>query len=266
LKTACLLFLLLSSSLAADPLLDRGYHEMYNLQFEEAHQTFAEFERTNPKNALGPVSDAAAYLFSEFDRMHILQSQFFVSNTGFLNFHRAPADPKVKHLFDAALDQTKTLAQAALAKSPDDVDAMFAIALQSGLKADYLALIEKSNLAALSEIKNGRLAAEKLLASHPDYYDAYIAAGVENYLLSLKPAPVRWLLNLGGAQSDKSAGIHDLEIVAQKGHYLLPYAKLLLAIAAIRDNDLAKAHNLLNWLSDHFPKNTLYQQELKKLK
>lgn len=265
-KTACLLLVLFSCSLAADPLLERGYDEMYNLQFPQAHQTFAQFEKANPQNALGPVSDAAAYLFGEFDRLHILQSQFFVSNSGFLNFHRPPADPKVKQEFDAALDRTKTLAQAALAKSPNDLDAMFANALSSGLKADYLALIDKSNLAALSEIKNGRMEAEKLLASHPHYYDAYIASGVENYLLSLKPAPVRWFLNLGGAQTDKSAGIHDLQLVADKGNYLQPYAKLLLAIAAIRDDEKAKARSLLDWLSNHFPANTLYGQELKKLK
>jgi hypothetical protein len=265
-KAACLLLLCVSSALADDSLLDRGYREMYNLQFDEAHKTFAQFEKANPADALGPVSDAAAYLFSEFDRLHILQSQFFVSNTGFLDFHRSPADPITKQQFDADLDRTKELSEAALRKSPDDVDARFANSLRFGLRANYMALIEKKNLRALDEIKTGRVEAQKVLASHPQYYDAYIAGGIENYLLSLKPAPVRWLLGINGAQTDKQTGIRHLRLVAEKGHYLLPFARLLLAIAALRDGDRAQACSLLTWLSEHFPRNTLYQQELAKFK
>ncbi|HXE13107.1 MAG TPA: hypothetical protein VN633_13355 [Bryobacteraceae bacterium] len=252
--------------LHADPLLERGYQEMYNLQFQAAHQTFAQFEKKNPADAMGPVSDAAAYLFGEFERLRILQSQFFTSNSNFFNFHHPKADPKIKQQFENALGRTKTLVDSMLKKSPTDQDALLAETLRFGLEANYLALIEKKNIAALNEIKDGRAAAQKLLASHPDCYDGYLAAGVENYLLSQKPAPVRWLLSLTGSETDKEQGIKDLRIVAEKGRYLLPYARLLLAIAALRDGNKARAHELLNWLSTRFPKNTLYREELKKIK
>jgi hypothetical protein len=261
-----LLLVCAACSSRADSLLDRGYQEMYNLQFQKAHQTFAQFENRNPADAMGAVSDAAAYLFDEFERLRILQSQFFVSNASFFNFHRPKADPKAKQEFENALGRTKALADSTLKKSPTDRHALLAQTLRFGLEANFLALIEKKNIAALNEIKDGRMAAQKLLASHPDCYDAYLAAGVENYLLSQKPAPVRWLLNLTGSQTDKEEGIKDLRIVADKGHYLQPYAKLLLAIAALREGDRAKARDLLGWLSARFPKNTLYQEELKKLK
>ena len=44
--------------------------------------------------------------------------------------------------------------------------------------------------------------------------DAYI--GVENYLLSLKPAPLRWFLRLDGAQTDKQRGIENLNATAER--------------------------------------------------
>src|SRR4051794_34790397 len=59
--------------------------------------------------------------------------------------------------------------------------------------------------------------AEKLLASHPEMKDAYLAVGVENYMLSLKPAPVRWLLHLSGAQTDKETGVRQLKLTAEGG-------------------------------------------------
>jgi hypothetical protein len=90
------------------------------------------------------------------------------------------------------------------------------------LSGDYMALVGKRNFAALSTIKSSRALAEKLLAQDPSYYDAYLAVGVENYLLGVNPAPIRWLLPLGGTQTDKNEGIAKLHLTAEKGHYRGP--------------------------------------------
>jgi hypothetical protein len=263
---ALLGFLLCAAFARGDTLLERGFREMYNLQFDDAHRTFAEHAARNPEDPLGPVSDAAAWLFSEFDRLHILQSELFIKDENFLNFRKPAADPRVGKQFEAALARTKLLADAAAKSRADDCDAMFASLLRLGLHSDYLALIERRELAALSEVKQSRAIADKLLTEKPDYYDAYIAVGLENYLLSLKPAPVRWLLRAGGAQTDKHTGIEKLRMTAEKGHYLLPYARLLLAVADLRDGHAENAREKLEWLAREFPDNRLYREELAKLK
>jgi hypothetical protein len=72
------LFVLAVSAVAEPTLtLDAGYRDMYKLQFQAAHQVFEHWQSANPKDPLGPVSDAAAYLFAEFDRMHVLESELF---------------------------------------------------------------------------------------------------------------------------------------------------------------------------------------------
>ncbi len=81
------------------------------------------------------------------------------------------------------------LSESRLLQSPKDEDALFANVLRLRLHADYLALIEKQNLAALREIRQATDEAEALLRLYPNCYDAYIAGGIENYLLSQKPAP-----------------------------------------------------------------------------
>src|SRR6516164_11695865 len=86
--------------------LDDGYRQMYNLQFDEAHRTFHQWENAHPADPLGPVSDAAAYLFSEFDRLHILQSEFFAEDENFLRMHKLTPDPGVKSGFESDLNIT----------------------------------------------------------------------------------------------------------------------------------------------------------------
>lgn len=252
---------------AAGSELELAYRSMYNLDFEKAHSILQQYESSHPADPMGPVSSAAAYLFGEFDRLNILQSEFFTDDNSFFRRQQVlTPDPAAKRKFEAALDQAGRLVFEALQRSPDDQNALLAGLLRVGLHADYLALIEKRNFAALSELKQSRVLAESLIAKHPDCYDAYLAIGVENYMLSLKPAPVRWVLRLGGAQTDRAAGIDRLRITAAKGHYLLPYARLLLAVSALRDHDVASARNTLAWLAKEFPQNRLYREELDRLR
>ena len=252
-------------ALIVNPVIDRGYRQMYDLNFDEAHRTFAGWERDNPGDPIGPVSNAAAYLFAEFDRLNILHSEFFVENS---MFHRTPKvtpDAVVRQAFDQELDRSAGLSDRILTQMPDDPDALFAKILTLGLRADYEAFIERRYFDALKVIKNSRATAERLLMIQPNYYDAYLAIGVENYLFSLKPAPVRWILQAGGAQTDRERGVEDLRLTAEKGRYLNPYARLLLAVAALRNKDIPQARGMLSALAHEFPHNRLYAQELAKL-
>lgn len=253
-----LLFGAASFAASQTTLLDLGYRHMYNLEFEEAHRSFQEWQRMHPDDPMGPVSDAAAYLFSEFDRLHILQSELFVRNDNFAKREAPVPDAATKEKFEGALARAGELAD----RRPNDENARFATILRLGLHADYLALIEKRYLASLGEMKEGRVLAQRLVSRDPTYYDAYLAIGVENYMLSQKPAPLRWMLRVGGAQTDKEEGLRKLRVTAEKGRYLLPFARLLLAVAALRDHDRGHARNLLQSLSREFPRNPLYVEEL----
>jgi hypothetical protein len=238
---------------------------MYNLQFEEAHRTFNEWEQLHPDDPLGPTSDAAAYLFSELDRLGVLQWELFLDDEKFKRSKKLAPDPVTRQAFDRALARSEQVADGVLARSPRDGNALLAKTMDLGLRSDYLALIEKRYLASLGYMKSAGILAEKLLAIDPSYYDAYLAVGVENYILGLKPAPVRWLLRIYGAQTDKEQGIEKLRLTAEKGHYLLPFAQLLLAVAALRDKNRKQAGDLLAGLAREFPHNTLFRRELDRL-
>ena len=238
---------------------------MYNLQFDEAHKTFAAWERDHPNDPIGVVSNAAAYLFAEFDRLNILHSEFFVEDSMFRHRPKVTADPAARKAFDAELAKSLQLADSILAQSPHDPDALFVKIMALGLRADFIALIDRHYLDSLNVMKSSRSTAETLLAIEPGYYDAYLAVGVENYMLSLKSAPVRWFLQLNGAETDRDRGIQNLRLTAEKGHYLCPYARLLLAVAALRNKDKAQAREILSKLATEFPRNRLYSLELARL-
>src|ERR1700688_1150900 len=103
LAAVCIFFLALAqmvwspagASLSPSDPLDLGYRQMYNLQFREAHATIRGYEQLHPGDPLGPTSDAAAYLFNEFDRLDVLQTELFVDDERFKQRKRPEADPAI---------------------------------------------------------------------------------------------------------------------------------------------------------------------------
>jgi hypothetical protein len=264
------LCLAVASQAAASPLdagtaLDRGFLGLYNLDFNGAQKDFSSWERQHPDDPVGPVSQAAGYLFSEFNRLGVLESQFFESDAAFDARPKQNPDPVVHQEFEAAVDQARSLAHVKLNQNRNDQNALFALTMASGLQADYAALIEKKNIASLHYTRESTEWAQQLLAICNDCSDAHLATGFSKYIIGSMSAPVRWLLHMGGLQGDKQGGIADLQTTAVHGHYLAPFARILLAIAYVRDKDKARALGILESLRAEFPGNTLFPREIQRL-
>jgi hypothetical protein len=133
--------------------LDRGFMGLYNLDFDGAQKDFSSWEVQHPDDPVGPVSEAAGCLFSEFNRLGVLEQQFYENDAAFNSRPKLTADPSVHSHFQSALDHAQVLAHARLNKNAKDQDALFAMTLASGLQADYAALIEKKNLSSLHYAK-----------------------------------------------------------------------------------------------------------------
>jgi hypothetical protein len=254
-----------SPDFTAGTPLDRGYLGLYNLDFSRAQKDFSVWELQHPDDPTGPVSEAAGYLFSEFNRLGVLEAQFFENDKAFYARSKPDPDAVVRGKFQSALDRAQALAHTRLAKDSKDRQALFALTLASGLQADYAALIEKRNLAALHFTKEASVWAQQLLAICNDCSDVLVATGFSKYIIGSMSAPVRWVLRMGGLPGDKQAGIADLQMTAEHGHYLAPYARVLLAIAYVRDRNRPRAIELLTSLQAQFPGNTLFPREITRL-
>jgi hypothetical protein len=243
--------------ITSNTALDRGFLGLYNLDFAGAQKDFSSWEVQHPDDPVGPVSEAAGFLFSEFNRLGVLEGQFYENNDAFTGRSKLKPDPLVHDHFQAAIDHSDKLAHARLNKNGKDQDALFALTLSSGLQADYAA--------SLHYAKQASAWAQQLLAVCSNCYDAQLATGFSKYVIGSMAAPVRWLMKMGGLPGDKQRGIADLQLTAERGHYLAPFARILLAIAYVREKDKQRALQLLSSLQVQFPGNTLFPREIARL-
>src|SRR5437867_3994489 len=114
------------SGLASNSALDHGFAALYNLDFAGAQKDFAAWQKQHPDDPMGPVSEAAGSLFSEFNRLGILESQFYADVASFEARSRQKPDPAIRERFNDALGRADRLARTRLAGNPKDRDALFA--------------------------------------------------------------------------------------------------------------------------------------------
>jgi hypothetical protein len=254
-----------SGSLLTGSLLDQGYYALYNLDFATGHRLIQQWMAANPQDPLGPASDAAAYIFNEFDILGVLDIELFADDDRFTSRKRPGIDPALKKGFYDRADQADRLADEAIKRNPKDANAYYVKALTSGMRADWSSLIDRHEFGAYRYSELASKYAKQALALNPTLYDANLAVGIENYMLSLKAAPIRWFLGMTGAGTNKEEGVRLLKLTAERGHYLAPFAKLMLAVGELRDGRVQQGKAILIGLSQEFPQNTQYQRQIARL-
>ena len=254
----------ISVPLSGTPLND-GYHALYNLDFSAAHSHFQQWIAAHPEDCLGPASDAAAYIFTEFDLLGVLDIELFADDDRFTSRKRPDVNPALKQGFQDRIAQAERLADTALQHKPNDANAFYCKAVTSGMQADWASLIDRHEYGAFKFSELASKYAKQALAISPTLYDANLAVGIENYMLSLKAAPIRWILGMTGAGTNKAEGVRLLTLTAEQGHYLAPFARLMLAVGELRDGRTQQGKAILISLSQEFPRNTLYQRQIARL-
>jgi len=246
----------------AETQLETAFRRMYELRFDAARREIDSYRKGNPDDPLGAAAEAASYLFEEFDHQGVLTSAFFLDDDRFLGGIPGEPDPLLGTAFLAANERARAMARQRLKSNPDDPDGLFVLTIADGMQGDFEAIIRKRQLAALSLIRSAEKTATRLLAVRADAQDAYVALGAANYIIGCQPAYKRFLLWFGGVRGDRLRGMDQLQMAAERGHYLRPFAKALLALAAEREGRFDLARTLFEDLSREFPENPVFAREL----
>jgi hypothetical protein len=246
------------------PELASGFQSLYVQKFTEAREKFSGWEAQHPDEPFGQVAVAASYLFEELYRQGVLSSDFFLNEKRFLKGIEGQPDPARMKSFQEAVQLARKLARQRLEKDARDAEGLFALALTAGMESNAELILKKEHLEALKRLKEASAHARELLAQQPDANDAYVALGTANYIIGSLSGGKRFLLRFGGIHGDKKLGMEQLGNTIEKGRYLQPYAKILLALAARREKQNPLAQKLFHELSEEFPESALYAAEYAK--
>ena len=246
-------------------LLDEAFAYLYNFNFPAAHQAVDRYIADHPRDSLAYSVRASGYLFYELDRLGILESEFLTDDNKILDKKAKKPDAAARAKFLKAVEDARSCADTALAADPNDKMALLSMSITESLITDYMALVEKHQILSLGNARKSNNYAQRLLSLDPKFYDAYLAAGFSEYMVGSLPFFIRWFVHFDNVAGDKKTGLQRIQLVATEGHFLKPFAKILLAIAAVREKRPRDAERWMQELAESYPHNPLFRKELDKL-
>jgi len=238
-----------------------AHDHYFNLEYDEALANYYRALKADGENAADWNHIATTILFSELHRLGKLETSAFRGNNSFLDEERPEPDPEANERFLGALHEGRRLAEAALAKDPDDPKALFSLSSGYALEANYLFMLEKSYFSALRTGTKARKTSERILEVEPEFVDAYLAPGVQEYVVGSLPWAVKMFAALGGVRGNKEKGQQWVQRVADEGDVLQTEAQMLLTILHRREGRPLEAAKGLDELIERFPRNYVLRLE-----
>jgi tetratricopeptide (TPR) repeat protein len=261
-----LVFLLLLCSAVASPAsettLSKGFDHFYNLEYDEAIAEFRKLIDRNPDSAGVRNHYAQAILYREMFRAGALESELVSGTNPFLRRAKMNPSAEDQRHFDESIAKAIELSDARIKKDPNDSQALYALGVTHGLRANYNFLVRKAWFDALRDATRARKLHNRVTELDPKIVDARLVEGVHDYVVGSLPWHVKMLGFLVGFRGDKEGGVRLLEQVAQHGDINRVDAQILLCAIYRRERNPQKAIPMLLSLIERFPRNYLLRFEI----
>lgn len=243
-----------------DPQVRVALDDFYNLEYDKAVSEFERIEKAHPDDAFAVVHVLQAVVFRELYRLNLLDTTLY-AHDGFLSGKAVNGDPAVRTQVDQLTVRAVKLCDARLTKDPNDVEALYVRGVARGLKSTYIALVDKSFLAALRSAVAARRDHERVLQIDPKYIDAKTVVGAHNYVVGSLPMPVKVLAGIAGLGGNRKRGLEYLQQASKEGRESSADARVALALFLRREGRYDEAGGVVETLTKQYPRNFLFALE-----
>ncbi|MFZ0761860.1 MAG: tetratricopeptide repeat protein, partial [Candidatus Sulfotelmatobacter sp.] len=201
-----------------------------------------------------------AVLMHELYRMGAMNSGEY-ANDSFIGEAHRPADPRVKARIEQLVARAESLEDHELQANPNNVNALYDRGVTRAQFALYTALVERAWFSALRNAVGARRDHERVLQLDPNFVDAKLVVGVQNYVMGSLSWSVKVAVALVGLGGTKEKGLEYLRQVADSSGENSVDAKVVLSLFLRREHRFDEARSLMHGLAESYPRNYLFALE-----
>ncbi len=249
---------------ATEANVETAFRKLYNFDFAGSQAEARSYSARQPNDPLGHATLAAAYLFSEMNRLQVFSKDMFEEEK-VAGEQAKRIGQEAKAGFEEALRKTKTTAEAALGRNGKDTNALLALVIATGAERDFAALVEKRLKDSYYAAKASQEYALRLQQADAKVMDAWFTRGFSEYLVGSVPFFLRWLMKIEEVTGDKKKGVSYMEKCAREGKYLKPFAQMMLATIYQKEKRWKETRQMLELFAAEYPENPTVKKELEKL-
>lgn len=247
-------------AVAADPLTRSGFEHYYSLEYDRALADFEKVQKAHPEDPVAINHVLQAVFFRELYRAGALETSLYASNS-FVSKKQVKFPTEVQQQIRQLTEKALKASEQRLAADANDVEALYARGVTHGLRATYLALVDKAWFSALRAAIAARRDHERVLELAPAFADAKTAVGVHNYVAGSLPMAIKVAVSLVGLSGSKKKGIQYLYEAAEAKGETSADARVALVLFLRREQRYAEALKIARSLIADHPRNFLFATE-----
>lgn len=244
-----------------DPVVRDGYNRFYNLDYDGSIAKFEQVIKAHPQEPIAYAYALQATIFRELYHQDLLDTTYYAHDNFLTNQRKVDIPPANRQRIEFLTNQTISLAEQRLKADPQDKNALFARGFAKGLHAAFITLVDHAWFAAARQGLSSRNDSEAVLKIDPDYADAYMAVGIQQFAVASLPGFVRVVVGIAGVGGNKEKGLKWLKISAEKGIITSVESRTTLSLFLRHDARYPEALAVQHGLAVQFPHDYLFRLE-----
>ncbi len=239
-----------------------GFEAIYDLDYEQAAQAFAQVQREYPHHPGPPLYSAVVVWLQELFERRDLDLNRFLAPGYFTKPSRRKMPDQKRELFRDLIRRSRELAKAVMDRRPNDLEARYFLGSVEGILAGFSITIDRSFKQAFSHGKKAYRYHRDIVKEDPEFYDAYVSVGVFEYIIDNLPWYMRWMATILGYRGDKEKGLRYLNEAKEKAQFVADDARIIQMVLFVREKRYQDALANLESLRTRYRRNYILHLNL----
>ena len=239
-----------------------GIDHLRNLEYEQAIQQLQSWLETHPEDLRAHNYLGISILYQEMFHRGVLESRVYGHGGEVFKASKVAVTPEFQQQLLAVLTKAQSIADLRVKSDPRDKEALYWGGVTHGTHATYHFALRKEYMPAMHEATDALKLHRNLLELDPDYVDAYLVVGMNNYVVGSLPWYIKVIASLTGRHGDRAEGIKQVKRVTEEGNYAREDARLMLAVLYEREKMYRQALEVYEEMASAHPRNYLLPWEV----
>ncbi len=247
------------------PAVREAHQHFYNLDYDGALYRFEAIQRANPQSAIAAGYVLMTLIFRELYHQDLLDTTYYAHDSFLTSRRNVPIPQPTRDRIESLTNSAIALCDQQIKANPHNANAYFARGYARGMHAAFITLVDHSYVAAARQGLAARNDSEQALKSDPDYADAKMAIGIQQFAVASLPRLLRMMIGIAGVSGNKEKGLDLLRESAAHGTVTAVESRTALSLFLRHDARYPEAIAVQQGLANQYPHDYLFRLEVANL-
>jgi hypothetical protein len=250
-----------SDPLNFDPVVREAYEHFYILDFDGSLSRTEALLKQHPQEPMAYGYVLMVTVFRELYHQDLLDTTYYAHDNFLTSKRNVPVPAATRQRIEWLTDTGIKLCDERIKANANDKNAYFARGYIRGMHAVFITLVDHSYVAAARQGYAARNDSEAVLKLDPQYADAKMAIGIQQFAVASLPRWVRILVGVMGVGGNRERGLALLRECAAHGVVTAVESRTVLSLFLRHDARYPEALAVQHGLAAQYPHNYLFRLE-----